>query len=58
LKEIKADDSLNSIPCFAVTANAMPKDIEKGKELGFQEYITKPINIVKMLEIVDQVLSK
>jgi CheY-like chemotaxis protein len=35
----------------------MPKDIEKGQAAGFKDYITKPINISKFLEVVDGILA-
>ena len=56
LEEIKANPELSTIPVFAVTANAMPKDIEKGKEAGFNEYLTKPLDIPAFLQMIDQYL--
>lgn len=44
-------------PLFALTANAMPKDIERGLEAGFTHYLTKPIDIPRFLEIIDQTLE-
>jgi signal transduction histidine kinase/CheY-like chemotaxis protein len=57
LKAIKAHEHLSSIPIIAVTANAMPQDIERGYAAGFTAYLTKPINIPQLLETVDNCLS-
>ncbi len=43
---------------IAISANAMPTDIEKGLESGFDDYITKPINVTALLKAVDTVLSE
>jgi len=49
----KADTNLKNIPVVAVTANAMSRDIERGKAAGFCDYVTKPINVVNFLSIMD-----
>lgn len=53
----KAETSLKNIPVIAITANAMPRDIERGKAAGFNEYLTKPLDVRKFLTIIDQYLS-
>lgn len=58
LKVLKEKEKFNAIPVIAVTANAMKYQIEKGKEAGFREYITKPINVDNFLKIIDQYLTQ
>jgi len=41
----------------ALTANAMIEDIEHGKAAGFDDYLTKPIDVVKFFAILDQFLT-
>ncbi len=41
------------IPIMAVSANAMPQDIEKGLEAGFFRYITKPLKVNEFMETLD-----
>ncbi len=43
-KEIRGNPSTAHIPVFAVTAFAMPGDRERYLEIGFDDYISKPIS--------------
>jgi CheY-like chemotaxis protein/nitrogen-specific signal transduction histidine kinase len=45
LKILQADASTNHIPVIALSANAMPRDVEKGMEAGFFRYLIKPIKV-------------
>jgi PAS domain S-box-containing protein len=45
------------IPVVALSANAMPRDIEKGLDAGFARYLTKPININEFMETLDAMLK-
>jgi CheY-like chemotaxis protein len=56
LEVLKAEASLKAIPVVAVTANAMPRDIERGIAAGFSDYLTKPINIAQLYGILDSCL--
>ena len=46
-----------SIPIIAVTANAVPRDVEKGGTAGLTEYLTKPLDVAKFLAAVDRTLG-
>jgi CheY-like chemotaxis protein/anti-sigma regulatory factor (Ser/Thr protein kinase) len=54
---LKAEASLKSIPVIAVTANAMLRDIERGKAAGFADYLTKPIDVIKFLSVINSMLG-
>ena len=56
LSQLHSDERFQAIPVVAVTANAMTKDIEQGKAAGFNDYLTKPINIAQLLEIIEKQL--
>jgi CheY-like chemotaxis protein/two-component sensor histidine kinase len=57
LNILQGDEATRRIPVIAVTANAMQKDIEKGLALGFFRYLTKPINVNEMLEMLDEAFA-
>jgi PAS domain S-box-containing protein len=52
------DDPMTThIPVLALSANAMPRDVEKGLEAGFFRYLTKPIRIAEFMLALDQGLE-
>jgi signal transduction histidine kinase/CheY-like chemotaxis protein len=57
LYELRRDPRSSHIPVLALTANAMPRDIERGIEAGFYRYLTKPINIDEFNEAIDKALA-
>jgi len=57
LRLLRQQESTRDIPVIAISANAMPSDIEKGMQAGFNEYVTKPINVSALLQIVDEQLA-
>ncbi|MDH4191983.1 MAG: ATP-binding protein [Betaproteobacteria bacterium] len=42
------------IPVVGVSANAMQSDIERGFAAGFDDYVTKPIDITRFLDVVEK----
>jgi PAS domain S-box-containing protein len=57
LKILAEDPATASIPVIALSANAMPHDIEKGLEAGFFRYLTKPIKVNEFMETLDVALK-
>ncbi|WP_307731719.1 PAS domain S-box protein [Massilia antarctica] len=53
LKILREDGSTAHIPVVALSANAMPRDIEKGLEAGFFRYLTKPIRVREFMDALD-----
>jgi PAS domain S-box-containing protein len=53
LKILRDDPITAHIPVLAISANAMPRDIERGLTAGFFRYLTKPINIDEFMEALD-----
>lgn len=41
-----------TIPVIAVSAAAMPSDIERAMTAGFKRYITKPINVRELVDVI------
>ncbi|MEI9937573.1 MAG: PAS domain S-box protein [Pseudomonadota bacterium] len=56
--QILREDSLTQhIPVVALSANAMPRDIERGLQAGFFRYLTKPLRVDEFLETLDVALD-
>jgi len=56
MKILRADPSTAHIPIIAISANAVPRDIEKGLEAGFFSYVTKPIKVGQFMDALDVAL--
>jgi PAS domain S-box-containing protein len=54
---LRADTATAHIPVVALSANAIPRDIERGLEAGFFRYLTKPIRVNEFLETLDVALE-
>jgi len=54
---LHADTATQHIPIVALSANAIPRDIERGLEAGFFRYLTKPIRLNEFLEALDVALQ-
>ncbi|WP_157979233.1 response regulator, partial [Rhodoferax ferrireducens] len=54
---LRDDPATRHIPVLAISANAMPRDIEKGLAAGFCCYLTKPIKINEFMEALDRALK-
>ncbi len=57
LRILREDPATAGIPVVALSANAMPRDVEKGMEAGFFRYLTKPIQLGELMETLDVALA-
>jgi len=57
LKILRSDPATAHIPVIAISANAMPRDIERGLKAGFFRYITKPIKLNELMDALDAALE-
>jgi PAS domain S-box-containing protein len=57
LKILREDPATTRIPVVALSANAMPRDIEKGLQAGFFRYLTKPIKVNEFMDTLDVALD-
>lgn len=53
LSILQADPATMHIPVVAISANAMRHDIDKGIKAGFFCYLTKPIKINELMEVLN-----
>ena len=54
---LRGDPTTAHIPVIALTASAMPREIEMGLAAGFFRYVTKPIDLDELIEAVDSALA-
>jgi CheY-like chemotaxis protein len=57
MSQLASDEATRSIPVVAVTANAMPADIQRGMAAGFRRYIAKPVDVHQLLRAMDELLG-
>jgi PAS domain S-box-containing protein len=53
LERLRADPVTRDVPVIAVSANAMPRDIERARAAGFDDYLTKPLQVTDVLQLLD-----
>ena len=57
LRILKADPVTAAIPVIAVSAAAMPRDIQSGLDAGFRDYLTKPFDVQALLSRIREILQ-
>ncbi len=57
LKILREDPLTVHIPVIAISANAMPRHIKKGLEVGFFQYLTKPIKINEFIDTLSAAME-
>lgn len=57
LRILAEDPATAHIPVVALSANAIPRDIEKGLQAGFFRYLTKPIKVNEFMDTLDVTLK-
>jgi len=57
LRRLRQMPALGAVPVIAVSANAMPADLEDAQRAGFADYLTKPVHLPRLLDLVDRALA-
>ncbi len=56
-KHLRNLEEIKSIPIIAVSADAAQANIQEALEMGFHSYITKPINLSFLLEVIESIFD-
>jgi signal transduction histidine kinase/ActR/RegA family two-component response regulator len=57
MKILHADPATAHIPIIALSANAVPRDVERSLQAGFFNYLTKPIRVQPFMDALDVALK-
>jgi len=57
MQKLRTMEKTCDIPIVAVSAAAMPRDIERGMKAGFDAYLTKPLDLTKLTESINRYLG-
>ncbi len=57
IKLLQSDEKTKSIPVVVISADAMPHQIELMMNAGAFEYLTKPLDILAFLKVVDDLMG-
>ena len=58
MRRLLENPETRDIPVLAISANAMPDDLARGKAAGFVDYLTKPLDVGVFLAAVDAALAQ
>jgi CheY-like chemotaxis protein len=53
LAQLRGDDRTSAIPVVALTAQAMRGDSERFLDVGFDAYLSKPVDVVELIRVVE-----
>jgi len=56
-RKLRQSEHTKHIPIFALTAAAMERDVQRGLIAGFDEYVTKPLDVAALKKMVDEYLG-
>jgi CheY-like chemotaxis protein len=58
LRRLQAQPTTATIPCIALSANAMPEDIARALQAGVSDYWTKPLDFKAFMQSLDTLFGK
>jgi PAS domain S-box-containing protein len=58
MDRLRQDPVTRDIPVVAISANAMPDDLARGRSAGFKDYLTKPLSLENLLRTVNETLAQ
>jgi CheY-like chemotaxis protein len=58
LRHLRKDPATKRIPVVIISADATPSQIRRLRAAGANEYLTKPLDVKRFLEVVDAMLAR
>jgi len=58
LRRLRSDPATAGVTCVALSANAMPEDVQQARAAGFDDYWTKPIDLGEFLKALDRLVPE
>ena len=58
LARLRAEPATRDIPVMAVSAGAMPEEIERALAAGFMQYLTKPLDMRQLIAAIEGALAQ
>ncbi len=55
---LRTNPNYKNIPVFIISTESSAKDIEKGKQLGADEYLVKPFSPASLQQLINRYLRK
>ena len=56
-RALKADEATKSIPIILLSAKAQSSDVQAGRDMGADDYLTKPFDPLELLDRVSELLG-
>jgi PAS domain S-box-containing protein len=56
LRQLRADPRLRAVPVVVISADATPHQVERLRAAGAKDYLTKPIDVSRLLALLDRLL--
>jgi CheY-like chemotaxis protein len=57
LQRLRAHATLSRVPCIALSANAVPEDVQRALDAGMADYWTKPLDFNAFLAALDRLFG-
>jgi PAS domain S-box-containing protein len=57
LQALRSDPDTRSVPVVALSADAMPQQVERGLRAGFRDYLPKPLDLHRLMSLLDELAA-